>query len=369
MAGPIRGLPDAHALHAHALWILHTHVIEAFENSPRIAFLSPEPGSGKSRALEVTAPLVRDPIPVVNVSVAYLFRRISVEEGHPLPAVLLDEADAVFMAKASESSEELRGLLNSGYRRGAYVGRAVIRGKEVSTEEWASFCPVALAGLGDLPDTLMTRAVVVRMRRRSQSEPIEPYRTRQYETEGHSLRDAIARWADVHRPQLEGAWPLLPVGISDRNADVWEPLIAVADAAGGDAWPARARASALFMVDEQSHRPATLGIQLLADIRTAMADHHAVTTRDLLEVLCSMETAPWGTLLKGNRIDGRWIARQLAKFDVSTNNTVRVGSTVAKGYTWAHLADAWSRYLPPEERQPPAPDRDLVAQLEEDEPF
>lgn len=45
---------------AHALWIIHTHLMECWESTPRIAFLSPEPGSGKTRALEVTELLVPD---------------------------------------------------------------------------------------------------------------------------------------------------------------------------------------------------------------------------------------------------------------------------------------------------------------------
>jgi hypothetical protein len=338
--------PHVHALHAHALWVAHTHLVNSFENTPRIAFLSPEPGSGKSRALEVTEPLVVDPVPLVNGSVSYVFRRLAVEEGQPRPTLLLDEVDAIFHSKAGESAEDLRGLLNSGHRRGGFVGRSVVRGKEVLTEEWPSFGPVALAGLGDLPDTLMTRSVVIRMRRRSPTEHVKPYRTRVYEAEGHRLRQALAEWAAEVADAVRDVWPDLPESITDRNADVWEPLIAVADAAGGH-WPSVARTTALFMLDEQSRKPATLSIQLLADIRAVFGGHHAMTTNDLLDALCALETSPWGTLFKGNRIDSRYLARTLSKYEVPTNNTVRIGEIVAKGYAMHHLADAWLRYLPP----------------------
>ncbi len=53
---------------AHVLWIAHTWFMDAFDSTPRLAFLSPEPGSGKSRALEVTEPLVPRAIHAVNVS-------------------------------------------------------------------------------------------------------------------------------------------------------------------------------------------------------------------------------------------------------------------------------------------------------------
>jgi hypothetical protein len=75
--------PSRHALTAHVLWIAHTHAIEAFESTPRLAFLSPEPGSGKSRALEITQLLVPNPVEAINVTPAYLFRKVGSKEGKP----------------------------------------------------------------------------------------------------------------------------------------------------------------------------------------------------------------------------------------------------------------------------------------------
>lgn len=360
--------PHPHARTAHTLWAAHTHLIEAFEHTPRIAFLSPEPGSGKSRALEVTEPLVVDAVPTVNVSVAYLFRRIKVDPGQPLPTVLLDEADAVFTGKPSESTEELRGLLNSGHRRGQVVGRARIVGKEVVAEDWPAFCPVALAGLGDLPDTLMTRSVVVRMRPRNRSaEPVLPYRRRVYEAEGVGIGMRLAEWAAEVRPQLENAWPELPEGIVDRQADVWEPLIAIADAAGGS-WPEQARAAASFMVDEQSHRPATLGVQLLADVRTVMRTR-SMFTRDLIRALCELEGSPWGALLRGNPITPAELGKRLRRFEIPTNTTVRVGGETGKGYRWEQFSDAWNRYLPPIEGEPENTEPETALFIDDEEPF
>ena len=68
--------PGAAERHAHVLWIAHTWLMDSWESTPRIAFLSPEPGSGKSRALEVTEPLVPRPVHAVNTTPAYLFRKV-----------------------------------------------------------------------------------------------------------------------------------------------------------------------------------------------------------------------------------------------------------------------------------------------------
>src|SRR4051794_18478384 len=110
--------PDDHSRVAHVLWIVHTFLMPYWDSTPRIAFLSAEPNSGKTRALEVTEHLVINATHAVNVSPAYLFRKI----GDDLPCVLLfDEIDTVFGAKAREN-EDIRGLINAGHRRGAITG-------------------------------------------------------------------------------------------------------------------------------------------------------------------------------------------------------------------------------------------------------
>ena len=52
-------------------------------------------------------------------------------------------------------------LLNAGHRRHSTAGRCVVVGKTVKTEELPAYCAVALAGLGDLPDTIMSRSIRV----------------------------------------------------------------------------------------------------------------------------------------------------------------------------------------------------------------
>lgn len=333
--------PNDWAADAHALWIAHSHAVDAFENTPRIGFISPEPGSGKSRAMEMTEVLVPRAVLSVNASTAYIFRKISDDAG--LPTLLLDEVDAIFSGGKSDSSEDLRGLLNSGYRRGATAGRAAIRGKEIITEEWPSFCAVALAGLNQLPDTLMTRSVVIRMKRRRADQRVEPYRRRVNGEEADHLNIMISDWISCIRNALEQAWPDLPDEIQDRDADVWEPLIAVADAAGGH-WPATARTAALAAIAEAKSKPASLGVQLLSDVRRVMGDSDRITTAELLHALHDLDTAPWASL-RGEPIDARFLARTLDKYEISPSK-LRIGTGTARGYHRHDFADAWERYCP-----------------------
>lgn len=335
--------PSEAARVASVLWAAHTHALDAFDHTPRLAYLSPEPGSGKTRALEVLELLTPNAVHAVNATPAYLFRKIADQDNRP--TILFDEADTVFGPRSAKDNEDLRGVLNAGHARGAIAGRCVVKGKTVVTEDLPAFAAVALAGLGDLPDTVMTRAVVVRMRRRAPDEQIEPYRRRVHGAEGEELRDVLAEWVSSVRDQLEDAWPDLPPGIVDRAADVWEPLLAVAVAAGG-AWPRRASTTAVEMVTEANDRPATLGVRLLTDLHQVFTEQaeDALSTEVILGALIELDESPWGNL-RGHPLDPRGLARRLREYGIKPT-TVRVGDRTPKGYRREDLHDAWTRYLP-----------------------
>jgi hypothetical protein len=331
--------PSPAAHDAHVLWIAHTYRMDLWDSTPRIGFLSPEPGSGKTRALEVTELLVPRPILAVDVSSSYLFRKLDDEAG--LPTVLLDEIDTVFGPRAKEH-EDLRGMLNSGHRKGAISGRSVVRGRTVETIDMSSYAAVALAGLNDLPDTLASRTVVLRMRRRAPNEKITPFRRRDAEAGARKLVAQLQTW--TAGLQIT-SWPELPPGIEDRAADVWEALISIADFAGGH-WPEDARVTAVTLVTDFRRDAETLGVKLLVDLREIFGDQPHMATQTILEALNGLVESPWGDL-KGSPLDARGLARRLGRFGVK-RTTIRIGDAVtAKGYRAEDLSDPWSRYLPP----------------------
>ena len=310
--------PTEQAHVAHTLWIMHTHLMDVWDSTPRLAFLSAEPASGKTRALEVTELLVPNPIQTVNVSPAYLFRKVGSDEG---VTILFDEIDTIFGAKAKDH-EDIRGLLNAGHRRGATTGRCVVHGKTVLTEELPAYAAVALAGLGWLPDTLLSRSVIIRMKRRHGGEQIEPYRRRLVEADGWTLHDRIAAWAASSAASID--WPELPEQITDRNADLWEPLIAVADAVGGS-WPSRSRVSAVTLVSEARDVEPSLGIRLLADLRGIFGGVEELPSKAVLQGLHSLAESPWMEI-KGKMLDERGLAHQLRQFGIRSK-TIRTGAT------------------------------------------
>ncbi|MFF7153125.1 DUF3631 domain-containing protein [Streptomyces sp. NPDC008139] len=337
---------------AVTLWDAHAHLIDAFDSTPRIAFLSPEPGSGKSRALEIVETLVPRPMVAVNASAAALFRAVSGPDGRP--TILFDEIDTVFGPKAGDN-EELRGFLNAGHRRTGVTYRCV--GDSQTVTPFPSYTAVAVAGLGSLPDTILTRSVIIRMRRRARNEHVEPFRARLHEKEGNALRDRLATWAEQVREHVLGAWPQMPDGITDRPADVWEPLLAIADAAGGT-WPERARAACTQLVKAaQVDDKGSLGIRLLTDLRDyVMVGVDRLPTIAVVDRLNALDDAPWADL-QGRPLDSRRLSRMLHDYVTDDNEpiasrNIRTSGGVLKGYYAADLHDAWQRYCPPAPETP-----------------
>ena len=208
--------PDEHCLTAVTLWAAHAHMAEHFYTTPRLAVLSPEPESGKTRVLEVLSILVPDAMFCLSPSPATVFRKLASQR----VTLLIDECDTIFRTRGKDdTNEDLRALLNAGYKRTATIPRCVGPNHEVV--DFPVFCATALDGIGDLPDTIMTRSVIIRMRRRPH-EYVEPFRSRVDEPKGHALRDRIAAWAEIVGKDVGDAWPDLPAGIRDRPAEIWE---------------------------------------------------------------------------------------------------------------------------------------------------
>ncbi len=335
--------PSESAYIAHVLWIAHTWRMDLWDSTPRIAFLSPEPSSGKSRCLEVMEYLVPRAIHAVDATPAYIFRKISDTAG--LPTILYDEIDAVFGAKAKDN-EDIRAVLNAGHRKGAVAGRVAMRGTTAKLEELPSYCAVALAGLNDLPDTIMSRSIIIRMKRRVTEEKVEPWRRRRYRTQAKELGSALAEWTSLLPEELP--WPEMPDGITDRNADIWEALLVVADAAGGE-WPERARAAAVELVASAADRTQSIGVLLLTDLVGIFVENgkHQISTSILVLALQRIEDSSWTEHLRGKPITNRWMISKLKMFNIFPLQT-RVNKKMTRGFLAKDILESARRYCGPE---------------------
>lgn len=322
---------------AIALWTAHTHAIAAAECTPYLQITSATKRAGKTRLFEVLEPLVARPWFTGRTSAAALVRKIDAAR----PSLLLDESDAAFKGE-KEYAEALRGILNSGYRRSGRATICVGQGANITVRDFATFGPKAIAGIGTLPDTIADRAVVIQLRRRTQDEPCERWRARDGHEQAAPIHEELVAWAGREPiiAALRTARPALPSRLGDRQSDVWEPLLAIADEAGGD-WPVRARSAALALAG--SVEDTDIIVDLLGDIAGIVeADaRDIVPSRDLLDALIAQPDRPWADFRHGRSLTARGLARLLAPLGIHPAHLATL-----RGYRRDAFSDAISRYLP-----------------------
>jgi hypothetical protein len=358
-----------------ALWVVHTHAIDAADHTPFPIIRSPQKRAGKSRLTEVLRCLVARPWMTSRTTVAALIRKIAKDRC----TLLLDETDAAF-AGEQEYSQSLRAILDAAHTRGALATLCVGQGAKIEACDFEVFTAVAIAGIGRLPDTIEDRGSRIVMKRRRKGEKIERFRARKVKADADALRARIARTAEVHLEALRASEPALPDELNDRAQDGWEPLMAVADKAGGD-WPRIAREAAKALSgdrateEDDDQNPSGW---LLRDIRRAFnatpcdaeglvfweppwAAVKRLHTTDLINRLCRIPGSPWATWRRGNPINPERLATLLDGYTDANGKQIRSkqmklkisGKNVNRhGYERDDFEDPFARFLPPDSEQP-----------------
>ena len=336
-------LPNTEALDAVVLWIAASHALAAWACAPRLVIRAPEKRCGKSRLLDLVEAACHNPLITVNASPAAVYRAIGSDDP---PTLLIDEYDTIFGPSTAGSAEDLRGLLNAGHQRNRPALRYDANSQQV--ERIPTFAMAAMAGIGAAPDTIEDRAVVIHMRRRAAREKVLPWRVMRDRPIVAALGVKLRDWLTANLDQLKHATPVMPV--EDRDADTWEPLIALADLAQGE-WPIRARTAAVTLTGAREETAANSDrVRLLTDCRTIFTDagRHstALPTSHLIERLRGIDEAPWADL------NAHKLAKLLREFGIFSAGNIRFVTGQAKGYRKADFADAWDRYCAPDVPQP-----------------
>ena len=214
-----------------------------------------------------------------------------------------------------------------------------------------TFTPVALAGIGNLPPTLADRSIRITLHRRRADEHIESFRSERAEHLQALISQAV-RWTADNKNALKHLDPAMPDGLYNRRADVWRPLIAIADVAGG-AWPERARQAAASLESSATDESESITVMLFSDIRAAFEQYgdNKMPSARLAEYLNGMEDRPWPEYGRGRKpITVVQIARLLRRHTISPG-TIRTGDQTPKGYRLDQFKNTFVRYLPPFETQ------------------
>ncbi|MCK1653057.1 DUF3631 domain-containing protein [Bradyrhizobium sp. 149] len=347
--------PSEHARILHVAWIAHTHLVNSFNATPRLAILSPEKRSGKTRLLEITKLLVQNPVAMVSPSPASLYSLIEAEKIPP--TFLIDEIGRLFERK--EISDFLS-IVEAGFQPGQTVRRVSLENGR-TVEEYKTYAPILMAGIDNnrMQDTIEDRSVIVRMKRNV--GPRLKYRPSKHAAEGLELRSKLAEWAKAVSDKSKEIEPIMPDELNDREQDKFEPLFVVGiladqskpvtdvtadtDVTAIPGWLDKIRNAALALSNEdretETENNSTI---LLRDAYKIFGEALDIKTSELLDGLHRIEESPWSTYNYGKPMDGRGLAKLLKPYRIAPT-TIRFGTGTDKGYHRSDFEDAWKRYL------------------------
>lgn len=324
---------DKETADAGALWAVMTWTTDIAQVAPLAVITAPEKRCGKSQMLNVLGKMVCRPLQASNISPAALYR---VVEAHQ-PTLLIDETDTFL-----RENEDMRGIINSGHTRdSAFVIRTI--GDDHTPTKFSTWGAKALSGIGKLPDTIMDRAVILQLRRKLPHEKVDRLRHAEPQL-FDNLASQIKRCIDDNREAIRLCRPELPAKLNDRAQDNWEPLLAIADVAGGG-WSERARSAALYLSGE-GEAVRTIGNELLSDIHDVFAEKRVIKiwTADLIKALVADEEKSWATYNRGKPINPRQLSSRLGEYDIKPVG-IKIGVVNQRGYRIEQFKDAFDRYL------------------------
>jgi len=211
------------------------------------------------------------------------------------------------------------------------------------------FCPKILAGIGRLPDTIVDRSIPILIHRRRKDQPCQKYR-RQDRVTAKPIHDALEAWSkdDELLRTLRASQPQMPECMTDRQEDIWEPLLAIADAMGGNV-PELARQAARVLCENDDELG--YGAAQLAAIRKVLGDRNRITSADLIYGLWEADALPSRLMEEdepNHKKIGHWLSKFIQSYGGKPARKLRFGEQTFKGYEGMELKQIFDRYCPPE---------------------
>ena len=318
-----------------AAWSILTYLADDVNVLPMLVFASPTKRSGKTTALELIRRLSNRPIMASSITPAALFRIVDKVK----PTLIIDEADTIF-----KENDDLRTLVNASFTRNAAVAIRV-QGNDLEPRSFSTFSPKALALIGELPDTIADRSLIIPMRRKRADEVVERLRADR-DMGFEDLRSKIARWVIDNKEAILSHDPEVPEGLDDRQADCWREIFRIVDVIGGK-WPEQVRNDAKLICQDNAE-DTDIKVTLLEDIRSyilGLVDQKYVESARIVRYLIELEDRPWAEWKRGAGLTTNALAGLLRSFSIKSK-TVRIVQKTAKGYAISDFDEAFSRYLP-----------------------
>lgn len=331
-----------------ALWVLHTHAIDAARTTPYMLVTSALPGCGKSTLLSLLAPMAANVVATSNTTTAAAFRSA---DGKTL---IIDEGGSLIMDRGAGA--DLVAILNAGNYRGGLDNVLRCEGDRFTPKAHAVFGPKLIAGVdlhAKLPASTISRTIEIRLEPATRADDLTPVTEATIEAAA-DLHAAAASWALDHTELIDPVAEVPPLD-SDlpRYTQICQPLYAIALLLGGS-WPTDAIAGFNALEPEQTGRSLEdARRRLLIDLRDAFnacPEAPALTTEHLLQYLASIDDAPWASWYSRRRdpaLDARGLSDLLRPFGIRPLSVRAPGArSTAKGYKADMVIPVCDRYAP-----------------------
>ncbi len=252
------------------------------------------------------------------------------------PTLLIDEADTFL-----KDNDELRGVINSGHSKDtAFVIKC--DGDQYEPKKFSTWTPKAIAMIGDLPDTIKDRSIVISMRRRLPGETISkmPLNATDQFT---NIRRKCKRWATDNFGQLTKYVPAMPSHNNDREIDNWTPLFSIAGLCGQEQDVLDSMVSISPTGEDDS-----IKVVLLNDIKEIFAKEpvEKMFSEDLVSALIDLDDRPWSEWKRGKSLTTNSLARLLKPFKIRSKQ-IKIHGTNKNGYVYSAFKETFKRYIPP----------------------
>lgn len=347
---------EKHQPFALALWTLATWFENYVNFAPYVLVTAPEKRCGKSQLLGLMAKLSKKPLEAGSMSAAVLFR--VTEKYHP--TIFIDEVDSFL-----ERDEDLKGMIKCGIERGKALAWRMEKNANQQLEPMSYDCFAfkALSGIDakNISDTITDRCITIELMRKLTAQVMPKVRDEKEEL-WTALNEKCARLALDYGEKLRNyRRPEMPKDLSDRDADKWRPLIALADLIDGDegmkgplgklgAYGHFARATAVILSrDVDADEPQK--IALLRNIREVLNDESMTAGQRIEYILSALLTErlnandewQWQEMRGGKGLTATKLAGLLRTFGVKPEKVRQENNK--SGYMTKDFEDPFYHYL------------------------
>jgi hypothetical protein len=288
---------DAKLYSFFALWTLGTYCFPLFNTYPYVHLIGLME-SGKSKLLSLCCCLSFNGFHSADITPACLFRLIEGARG----SLFIDEAETL---ASRRSSEAVRSILLSGYRKGGNAFRAdrdsdgnfVPRAYDV-------YGPKMMANIEGLEEVLASRCITVTMQRGVTKEIVNSEISVDNPA-WQQLRDNIYPFIMVNWREIRQVYNELQneADISGREWELWRPILALAQFFGDGVF-AEMKALAMEKVAERSKNSVTEEQVLMETLLSLVTDDDFYKLKEIRDAMASR-------LDSGGWLDPRRVARLL----------------------------------------------------------